>query len=219
MTYVAAIYIAIVLIWLHREIYMVEISRKNKHGNSKIDGKGDSLDLQKLSAVATAAILLIVINPNSRNEIFEINPIKHSGIFGSAYNWLAQGQGRIDYRSYREEVQLMMKTISIQSNVGVSEETSKYFSENFKKIHMFPVNLEELDYVVLRSAGSIEEAYIQTPIANYANPDVGLRVTEQAQKLLVGRCFIDITPNNSSKIHIFKRNQKFELDEKCLSDD
>jgi hypothetical protein len=219
MTYIAAVYIAVVLVWLQREILKVELSRKSIGKKTETLEKGPSLDLQKLSAVTTAIALFIVINPNSRNEIVEINPIKHSGVFGATYNWLAQGQSRLDYRAYREEVQLIIKTISTQSNIGVSEETSKYVSKNFRNIHMFPVNLDSLDYVVLKSAGGTGEAYIQTPIVNYANPEVGVSITEQAQKLLVGRCFIDITPNNSSKIHIFKRNQDFDLDEKCLSSD
>ena len=219
MTYIAATYIAVVLVWLQREICKMELSKESQHRKTEIVGKGRSLDPQKLSAVATAVVLFIAINPNSRSEIVDINPIKHSGIFGTTYNWLTQGQGRLAYHSYREEVQLIMETIPIQSNIGVSEETSKFVSENFRNIHMFPVNLDELDYVVLRSAGSTEESYLQTPIMNYANPEVGSRITEQAQKLLVGRCFQDITPRNFSNIHIFKRNQEFILDEKCLFND
>jgi hypothetical protein len=219
MTYIAATYIAVILVWLQREIFKLELSKRSKQNNPETVRKGHALDLQKRSALITAIALFIIINPNSRKEIFDINPVKHSGIFGATYNWLAQGQGMLDYRAYRQEVQLITRKIPIKANVGVSEETSKYFSENFRNIHMFPVDLDKLEYVVLRSRGTMEEAYIQTPIVNYANPEVGSRISEQAQKLLVGRCFIDITPKNSSTIHIFKRNQEFNLDESCLSND
>jgi len=218
MTYIAATYIGVILVFLQRKNQVIPSQERIKTKKQIKKKKREKPDKQLIAATLTAILLFTCINPHSRAEILEIDPIKHSGIFGSTYNWFTQGYSTADFAIYRKEIDRMAKVIPLQSRIGVSEETSKYVSENFKSIYMFPVNIQKLDYVVLRSASNSKE-YVQLPIVNYADPDVGSQVTAQAQKLLLGRCFIDITSGAHTTIHIFKRIWKFEFDEKCLDNE
>lgn len=216
MTYLGATYVGVVLVYMRRKTYDSNDVQKKRGKNRVPSFIKPKFDARETVAVFTALALFVSINPNTRDRLIEVNPLQHSGILGVTSKWFTQAQWIANYDTYRMEVERIQHLIPPESKVGVSEDTAKFVTENYANVYMFPVRIHDLDFIVLRSAAGVEK-YEQLPIVNYASPSVSQNLTDEAERVLLGRCFEEIAPKKSSELFIFMRIKKYEFDEECLT--
>lgn len=219
MTYLGATYVGLILVWVERlSSHDLKTNVTPKHVTKKKNGDFKSRNLSKRTSIFALAIL-VSINPNSRDDLFDFDIASHTGILGATIHWFTNGMNTTNYAGFLQEQEKIKAIIPPDARIGVSEETSKFLSKNYKYIYMFPVNIKNIDYAVLKSAGYEEKVYVQNPIVNYANPKSGIRLTEEIQGLLLSECFTTIYVNRETSLFIFKRAWRINKLETCVNNE
>ena len=216
MSYLSATYIGVILVWLQRKFALDNSIEKLSKHKSKAPLSKVVIERSTIVAITLATTCFIWVEPNSAGSTISTNYREHSGIFGKTLQWIEQGSSKKEFASYKDTSKVLNAMLPVNAKIGVSEASAKYLSSKQPNIYMFPAGIEKLDYVVLNSLINLEKSYVQNPIANYANPEVGLRITDEAQAMLLGPCFKDVSPAGIYPIFIFKREWNSELSGKCL---
>jgi hypothetical protein len=216
MSYLSATYIGVILVWLQRKLELDKSIEKSSKHKSKVRLSKPVMDRTTIVAITLATTCFIWVEPNSAGSTFSTNYQDQTGIFGKTLQWIEQGSSKKEFASYKATSKLLNAAIPANAKIGVSEGSAKYLSSKQPNIYMFPAGIEKLDYVVLISVINLEKSYVQNSIANYSNPEVGVRITDEAQAMLLGPCFKDVSPAGIYPIFMFKREWNSQLNGKCL---
>jgi hypothetical protein len=218
MSYLAASYIGVILVYLARIIEMNSDGKLSTRQPSIQSSRFRSKPPIEIAITLLAISSLVGIDANSAGKLVDTNYSSHSGIFGKSFRWILQGADVSEFNSFLKTQSFLIKQIPANANIGVSEGTAKFVSGNFKNIYMFPAGIEKLDYVILKSLGN-GQGYQQIPIVNYSRVETGLKLTGEVQAMLDGECFRDVSPSDIHPLYIFQRNWEVDLGQNCVKID